>query len=259
MPLLLVAITGLAVWSLTRPGPGVVSRFQIPLSENETFSNNARRRVALSPDGRYLAMAVNGALSLRRLDQLTATPLAGTEDARTAFFSPDSQWIGFRSGGRIRKVSVSGGAPVSLTETDRGLWGASWGDDDTILFGQGEEGIWRVSGAGGTAEQVITVAAGEEAHDPQMLPGTEAVFFTIRRGGQSWSEAQIVVQDLATGQRSVLIDGREARYVSTGHLIYGFNGVLLAVPFDLGTRQLTGGPVSVVEGVGSAGGPGGAV
>ena len=259
LAVIVALLTGLAVWSLSRPDPGVVSRFQIPLSENEAFSTGARRWVALSPDGRYLAMAVNGALSIRRLDQLAATSLAGTEDAGTAFFSPESQWIGFRSGGSIRKVSVSGGAPVSLTETDGVLWGASWGDDDTILFGQGAEGIWRVSGAGGTAEQVITVGAGEEAHDPQMLPGNEAVLFTLRPGGQSWDEAQIVVQDLATGQRSVLIEGREARYVSTGHLLYGFNGVLLAVPFDPGTRQLTGGPVSVVEGVGASPRLGGAV
>ena len=59
---------------------------------------------------------------------------------------------------------------------------------------------------------------------------------------------------MATGERTVLIDGgRDGRYLPTGHLAYGLNGVILAVPFDVGSRQVTGGPVPLVEGVRAAG------
>ena len=86
-------------------------------------------------------------------------------------------------------------------------WGASWGTDDMILYGQGSEGIWRVPGTGGTPEVVITVEGGEQAHGPQMLPD-EWVLFTLRpTGGASWDAAQIVMQSLATGERVVLIKG----------------------------------------------------
>ena len=74
--------------------------------------------------------------------------------------------------------------------------------------------------------------------------------FTWRPAGASWEQAQIVLHSLATDERIVLIDGgHDARYVPTGHLVYGLNGVLLAVPFDLATRQVTGGAVSLVQGV----------
>ena len=66
-----------------------------------------------------------------------------------------------------------------------------------------------------------------------------------------WDEAQIVVESVTTGERVVLIQGgRDARYVPTGHLVYVLNGVLLAVGFDLGARQVIGGSVPLVEGVG---------
>jgi serine/threonine-protein kinase len=90
------------------------------------------------------------------------------------------------------------------------------------------------------------------------LPGSDAVLFTLASGDR-WNEAQIVVQSLSSGARRVLIEGgRDARYVSTGHLVYARNGTLFAVPFDVGRREVTGGPVSLVENVGDAGDSSGA-
>ncbi len=131
-----------------------------------------------------------------------------------------------------------------------GPWGASWGADDTILFGWGPEGIWQVPGTGGIPEQIITVEDGWRVHGPQMLPGNEWVLFTLGRDYSSWSAAQIVVQSVATGERQVLIEaGRDARYVPTGHLVYALRGAIVAVPFDVGARRVLGGPVPLVEGI----------
>ena len=146
-------------------------------------------------------------LALRSLDQLTPVLVAGTDgNAREPFFSANGQSIGFYSQTQLQKVFTSGGAPVTLGDAEN-PWGASWGADDMILYGQGPEGIWRVSGTGGTPEQVITVEDGEQAHGPQMLPD-EWVLFTFRPAGVTvWDESQIVMQSLATGERVVLIEG----------------------------------------------------
>ena len=255
--LLLVAVTGLAVWSLLRPSQPTVARFPILLTADQEFFYFGAHVVAISPDGSNVVYAASDGLWLRRVDELRATLIPGTGSPVAApFFSPDGQWIGFYSNGQLRKVSISGGVPVTLCDVaDLPLSGVRWEADDTILFGQGPAGVWRVSGAGGTAEQVADVDEGEWAHGPQMLPGGEWLLFTLSPpGGIGWDDAQVVVESLATGQRTVLIDrGRDARYVSTGHLVYALNDVLLAVPFDPAARQVTGGPVAVVEGVGNGG------
>ena len=89
-----------------------------------------------------------------------------------------------------------------------------------------------------------------------MLPGGEWVLLTVRPAGTpAWDEAQIAVQSVTTGDRQVVIEGgRDARYIPTGHLIYGLSGVILGVPFDLGSREATGGPVSLIDGVAEAAG-----
>ena len=250
-----LAVGGVAVWTLTRPGPppaDPVVRFSVPLGAEQAFTPISRHLVALSPDGTQLVYQTDSQLYLRRLDQLEATAIPGTQegDGRSPFISPDGEWIGFWAGGQLKKVAMSGGAAVTLGDVTN-PWGVSWGADDMILVGQGPNGIWRVPGTGGTPEVVITIEDGEQAHGPQMLPGGEWVLFTLLPAGvNSWNEAHIVVQSLVTDERVVLIEGgRDARYVETGHLVYALNGVVFAVAFDRDARQVLGGPVPLVEGV----------
>ena len=75
--------------------------------------------LSLSPDGQvlvFVAQKPGGALQLymRRLDQLEAVPLSGTDGANSPFFSPDGQWVAFNVGGKLKKVSVTGGAAVEV-------------------------------------------------------------------------------------------------------------------------------------------------
>jgi hypothetical protein len=150
---------------------------------------------------------------------------------------------------------VTGGAPVTLCRTAALPLGAWWGPDDTILVGQGPDGIARVSANGGNLETIIKLKEGEQAQSPQALPGGgDWVLFTLRPAGVAdWNQSQIVAQSIASGERRVLVNGgRDAHYVSTGHLVYALNGVLFAIRFDAKTRSVSGGPVSLVEGVGDA-------
>ena len=246
----IAAMASLAVWSLTRPSPplpGLVSRFQIPLAADQNFSGTGRRVVAISPDGSQILHTANNSLWLRPVDQLGAVQVSGTEEAWGPFFSADGQSAGFYADGQLKRVSVRGGAPVTVADGVRTTFGASWGTDDMILYGQ-PDGIWQVPGASGTPQLLIPADEGENFYGPQMLPGDEWVLFTAGSAEQSWDEAQIVAESVATNERTVLIDGgRDARYLSTGHLIYGLNNVLLAVPFDVDAREVTGRPVPLVE------------
>jgi serine/threonine-protein kinase len=262
--LLTVGLTA-SVASLLRPAASdrPIARFVINLPENERFSNTGRHAVAISPDDAHIVYGANGRLNLRRLDQLVATPIRGTEgaltssveSARNPFFSPDGRWIGFWQNGQLKKVSVTGGAAVVLCAADN-PWGASWSAGDSIVFGQGPKGIMRVAAASGTPELVVKVDSGESAHGPQMLPGGRAILFTLRASGaQTWDESRIVVQSLTTGERKEVIKpGSDARYLPTGHLVYALESTVLAVPFDVDTLNVSGGPVPVLEMVARAGG-----
>ena len=165
-------------------------------------------------------------LWLRPLDQLRAIQLPGTDSGRGVFFSPDGQSVGFWSQdpNQLKRVSVSGGTPVTIADVPNNPSGASWGDDDMILFGQ-PEGIMQVPGAGGTPALLIPAQDDEIIYGPQMLPGDEWVLFTVRTSG-SWDDGVVVTESVTTGERTVLIDGgRDGRYLPTGHLVYGLGGV----------------------------------
>jgi eukaryotic-like serine/threonine-protein kinase len=228
-----------------------LARFTIALSRADRFSG-PNRLVALSPDGTAIVYAANRQLNVRAMDRLEPVPIHGTEDTGTGgaaspFFSPDGQWIGFWQSGQFKKVSITGGAPVVLCPGGPPL-GASWTAENTILYGQGAAGIWRVSGDGGKPENLVKVDAGQIASGPQMLPGGRAILFTLTR--KDLDPAQLVVQPLGTGVRHVVLEkGTDARYLPTGHLVYALGSTLLAVPFNMTTFAVTGGPVPLVEGV----------
>jgi Tol biopolymer transport system component len=250
---LAVAVVGIAAWNLKPPPPRPVTRLSLLLPPGDQFTGWDRHIVALSPDGTHLAYVANGQLYLRAMDRMEATPIRSTEGGvNSPFFSPDGQWVGFHAGGQLRKASVSGGAVVTLCDAAN-PFGASWGADDTIVFGQRREGILQVSSAGGTPEVLVPGSTIEGlAHGPQILPDGNSLLFTIG-DGSTWDDAQIVVQSLTTGERQVLIEGgTDARYMSTGHLVYALRGTLLAVPFDAARLEVTGGPVSIIEGVATA-------
>ena len=258
---------GVAVWSLMGDVPDIqlpVTRAVIPLGSDESFGFSGRRVLGLSPNGRYLAYQANFQLYLRAMDQMVASPIRGTEtfggsSGRSTAFSPDNQWIAFFHDGQIKKVAVTGGAPIALCDAVD-PWGLSWSEDDNILFGQGPAGVSMVLATGGVAEVVVAIDEGERAQSPQLLPGGEWLLFTLRSNvAATWSESQIVVQSLATGERRVLVDGgTDGRYVPTGHIVYAQDGTLLAVRFDASTNEVTPGPVPLVEDVAMAGFTGGA-
>ena len=166
------------------------------------------------------------------------------------FFSPDGQWVGFFADGQLKRIPVAGGTAVALGKATN-PFGASWGADNTILFGQ-PEGIMRVSANGGMPELVVPTEKGEQAHGPQMLPGGQWVLFSVTRGSGDtrWDVAEIVAHSLESGERKVLWrGGSDARYVPTGHLIYALDDALFALPLDLERLEVSGGAVPLLAGL----------
>ena len=247
---LLMGATAVVTWNLKPEQTRPIQRFEIALPEGDNIFGQALRRhiVALSPQGTHLVYTATEQLHLRALDQAEAVPIRGTEGGREPFFSPDGEWIGFWAGGHLMKVARSGGTPLTLCEAEN-PHGASWMEDDTILFGQGTGGIWEVSANGG--EPRVLVEGGEgRAHGPQKLPDGKSLLFTFTESKFDWDEANIVVASLDTGERKTLIRvGRDARYLPTGHLVYAVESTLFAVPFDAGKLELMADPAPVLEGV----------
>ena len=257
IPAAVIAVAALVsaygAWTLKPESARAVTRFPIALADGQTFSPG-RHWVAVSPDGTRLAYTADNRLYLRPLDQLDAISIAGGADPplgspRSPFFSPDSQWIGFWQAGQLKKVSVSGGAPVTLCPLEIPPFGASWADDNTILVSVAGEEISRVSAAGGTLQRIITIEAGQRAHGPQLLPDGRSLLFTLARTTEAWDEAQVVMQSIDGGARQPLIKGSDGRYVPTGHLLYALGDTVLAVAFDPVSRTTTGTPVPVLKGV----------
>jgi len=165
-------------------------------------------------------------------------------------FSPDGGSIAFFDNADLvlKRIAVTGGAAVTICPA-RNPWGMIW-DTTGIIYGEGTGGILRVSPNGGNPEVLAAVKDGEVAAHPQMLPGAQAVMFTLTTAERDWDKAQIVAQTLKSGARRTLIQaGSEARYLPTGHLAYFFGGTLLAVPFDPRRLEVTGGAVPILEGV----------
>ena len=260
--LLTAVVVGLAAWSLWPSAePPVVTRSDYDLPEGQEFRSTVRSVLALSPDGRTFVYNAREGLFLRAMGELEARLIPGTESGLTAmpFFSPDGQSVAYLdlSTGELKRTATSGGRPFVISATGL-LFGGSWGPDDTILFGE-TQGILRVSANGSTPELVIPAEAGEQMDGPQLLPDGESVLFSVTTstGVTRWDEAQIVVQSLGTGERTVVWQGGSAaRYVPTGHLVYAVGDGLYAIAFDVDSLTVRGGPVPVVAGVQRATDPG---
>ena len=229
------------------------------------IGSDFRPQIAFSPDGRSIVFVraeesgLRTQLYLRRLDQLTATPIVGTEAASNPFFSPDGQWIGFFanpdrfSAQKLCKVPIAGGAPLALADVDLGR-GATWGEDDVITYESGatlDSPLMRVAASGGTPAAVGTPPPDHKVvRWPQALPGNHAVLFTASSSTESYEDACLGALELPGGATKILqCGGSFWRYVPTGHVLYVHDHTLYARTFDLARLVVTGQPVAVAQNV----------
>ena len=259
--LALTTIAFVVGFVLRAPKPPQPMRLSAEIGADANLYIEFGASTILSPDGTRLALVATGSdqkqrIYIRSLDQLQAAVLSGTENARDPFFSPDGQWIGFFADSKLKKISVQGGAAVTLCDVtnDRG---GSWGDDGSIVFTPDNRGtLFKVSPAGGTPQPLATLDKQTSENTqrwPQVLPGSKTVLFTSSDTGGTvgaFDDADIVTYSTASGQRKKLLHGGfYARYLPSGQVVYMHEGTLFAVPFDLKRLEVTGQPAPILEGV----------
>lgn len=256
---LAVVCAAAAGWLARRPAPPSSpgpARLVVSLPEQHRLAIALDFSLAMSPDGTALVYGASSSpgtpprLYLRRLDRFEAVPIPGTEGAIGPFFSPDSRMLGYIADAELYTIALEGGTPVEICQLGQAIPGACWGSDGWIYFVHSlGRGLSRVAAEGGTPELLTSpnAAEGETGHGwPQLLPDGKHLLFTIQSVGGS----RIAVLSLSTGQWRVIEKGiGEARYLSSGHLLFARHEGLTAVAFDLEKLEAKGAPVVVLEDV----------
>ena len=191
-------------------------------------------------------------LWLRRLDQLTSTPIAGTEGGYSPFFSPDGRQVGFiKNGNTLRIASLDGTPTVTLIDTANTV-SADWSSDGWVYV-EGGAGIVRQRPSGGPVEPVYAVSAERHEVGAEFLNALPdgGLLFRLRYGGKGQNDFQIAAMKVPKGPVKLLTRGVFARYAPSGHLlVVTTEGKLIAIPFDAAKLEVTGPPIALLEGVG---------
>lgn len=252
-------IAGLAVavaaWALTtRPAAtrsgGTAVRMEVSMPPRVELFPGTYRSVAVAPDSSQVAfigvVAGSRRLYLRPFDQFEASPVNGTDNATTCFFSQDGRSVGFiDAAGVVKAASLDNGTVSVITDNASLLFGATWAGQEVIFVRDGT--LWRASAGGGAPVQVTKLDAsrGETLHGwPVALPGGRTVLFaTVSTGGN-----RVDAVDLASGQRRVIAeDATIPLYVEPGRMLFFRNAELLSVPFDAERLAVTGEPARAAE------------
>ena len=250
-----VAATLAFVHFRERPAAQGSVRFQVPPPDKSAILT-----FALSPDGRHLAFVATGERSklwVRPIDSVDARELPGTEGVRSAtgqlFWSPDSNSIGFVAEGKLKKVSINGGPPQTLTDVLNSTR-ASWGRERVIVMAPGPGApLSRLPEAGGISAAVTKPRVGENHFTPEFLPDGRHVLYFV--GGSTPETNGVYLTSLDEGAQPVrlLADATTARFTrsdaagASGHLLFIREETLMAQLFDPETFRLTGDIFPVAE------------
>jgi hypothetical protein len=220
--------------------------------------HTAESSMAIAPEGDFIAYIrahEDGprTVSVRRTDGSIVRTLAGTEDTSSLFLSPDGQSIGIFRGNRLEHMSIGGGTPSSIVAfSENDFWGASWGEDDNVIYAVGRSGLKTVSVRDGksTVLTELDTSRDEGSHRlPHHVSGHRVLLFTVLIEGSNRLEIWAV--DLSTGERKYLLDGSQASYVESGHIVVSrpesfYHGSLWLAPFDADRMEVTG-PLERIE------------
>jgi serine/threonine protein kinase len=257
-----VAATFLILQSRREPSRVVQSSILPP---DKTEFNFGSGSMVLSPDGRRIAFPAANLLWVRSLDGLSAQPLPGTEGVTYPFWSPDSRFLGFFAGGKLKRIETSGGPPETICDAPAAR-GGTWSRDGTIVFTPStRDPLHRVPSSGGTSVPITKLDStkGEISHRwPAFLPdGRHFLFVSFNAiGGSDQSNNSIFVGSLDSQKTELLVRANSnAAYAPPGYLLYWRENTLLAQPFNARSLRLTGERFPVAESVQYAQGFGNAI
>jgi hypothetical protein len=245
-----------------------VARYPVTLGASGALDGiTFRVETALSPDGSALVfrhpLTGAGQLYVKRRDELTARPLAGTEGGSGPFFSPDGAWIAFVAQGQLRRIPSTGGASLKLADSVRPEYNqGAWLEDGSIFFYDVSIAALRPLRSGSATSQVIASPAtlgGRSPWLPTPLPSARGILFATHLtecvGPVSCRPSRVYVYDQRRDTvRALFDDAIGAWYVRTGHVLYlTSSGTLMAVPWDNAALAAAGRPVPILDGIQSPG------
>ncbi len=235
-----IALTSVVVagWSWQRgraaaPEPVVQLMLDVP---------NARpdlSRFAVSGDGTKFAFSTDEGIAVRDVGQREYRVLTGTDGGESPSFSPDDEWIAYQANGYLRKILVTGGAPITVLPNDSMRAGrVNWGENGTIAFET--QGVIAVLPPGGSVRVLRKATAAQE---PRVTPDGRGVLYVDNR-----QRAKLMYYDLALDSAiTVLEESAEAQLLPTGHLMYGSSaGGIYTIRFNQQRRAVEGTPSPVV-------------
>lgn len=250
--LLMAAVAIAAVYTtVNRSSDEAVRRFHIAPPSGERLLLSDDPGSAVSPDGSRVAYMTDGGLVVQPTARAEARMIPGTVGVHSPFFSPDGEWLGFFDDAdrTLKRVPLRGGPAQLVCDAPGAHAGASWGPDEMIVFSSIGTGLGLVSLSDGAPQSLTTAdaAAGELRHEyPEILPNGRGVLFTI----ESENGRAIGVLDLETRRYETIIPaGTGAHYASTGHVVYGQGGSMMAIPFDQDLLEVTGTPFELHESI----------
>ena len=242
-------IAGTLIYSKKADSLRRVVRAQIGPPEHYAFTSvNASNLAVISPDGSTLAFIAEGEgkqlLFVRPLQATTARALAGTEGAYYPFWSPDSKFLGFFAGGKLKKVEASGGVVQSLCDSPFGR-GGSWNRDGVILFAPGiHDLIYRVADGGGQPVAVTKIhKAGPYAGGrwPHFLPDGKHFLYVGTEGDDF--RGKVYAASLDSPEPKLIVSENSAAQYANGYIFFVKDSNLVAQPFDADRLVLNGNPV----------------
>src|SRR5262245_15164616 len=220
-------------------------------------------RLRLSPDGRRLAfIGTNGSgrtqLWVQPLDASSPQPLPGTEDAMTAFWSPDSHHLAFTARGRLWRIDLSGGPPLPLAAVDSigAVMSGSWNRNGVILFVPGvSRPIYRLSVSDGQSLPVTSLdltigACGSPHHQPVFLPDDRHFLFSVGGcGGEGQiHDGAVYIGSLNPNEpRKLLLEGASNAQYASGRVLFVRETTLMAQRFDMTRLEFTEGAVPIAD------------
>jgi Tol biopolymer transport system component len=243
--------------------PAQTSRFLIEMNEGiNVGASPVAPYPSISPDGRYFVFTADAGrgprLWIRPIDSVsvqeltTENPVTGAASGFYPFWSADSRFVAYFAGGKLKKVSVGGGPPQTITDATGDAQSGTWNQSDIILFHH-EGAIHRVSAAGGVSSPVRTPdkATNEIAYRwPDFLPDGNHFVYVAVNSDAGRTEVRLGSLDSPTDTPLFAANSR-VLYSEPGYILFVRDGTLMAQPFDTGRLSISGDAFPIAERVGT--------